>query len=127
MELLKVVILGVVISILSVFLKSIKSEYAYLCIIVGSILLILYMVNALTDIFSFFNLVVDKTGIDKDLFTVLLKIIGVGYLVEFSAGICNDSGNVSIGNKVLIAGKILIFLLSMPIVKNLFEMILGLI
>lgn len=127
MELLKVVILGVVISILSVFLKSIKSEYAYLCIIVGSILLILYMVNALTDIFSFFNLVVDKTGIDKDLFTVLLKIIGVGYLVEFSAGICNDSGNTSIGNKVLIAGKILIFLLSMPIVKNLFEMILGLI
>ena len=127
MELLKVVILGVVISILSVFLKSIKSEYAYLCIIVGSILLILCMINALSDIFSFFNLVVDKTGIDKDLFTILLKIIGVGYLVEFSAGICNDSGNASIGNKVLIAGKILIFLLSMPIVKNLFEMILGLI
>ena len=68
----------------------------------------------------------EKTGIDQDLFVILLKIIGVGYLVEFSAGICSDSGNTSIANKVVLAGKILIFLLSMPIIKNLFEMVMDL-
>lgn len=127
MELLKVVLLGIIISIMAVFLKSIKSEYSVLCVIVGSIILIVYIINALTDVFAFFGTVVDKTGVDKDLFGVLLKIIGVGYLVEFSAGICADTGNSSIASKVQIAGKILIFLLSLPIIKNLFEMVLGLI
>ncbi len=127
MELLKVILLGIVVSIMAVFLKSIKSEYSVLCVIVGSIILIVYIINALTDVFSFFGTVVEKTGVDKDLFGVLLKIIGVGYLVEFSAGICADTGNSSIASKVQIAGKILIFLLSLPIIKNLFEMVLGLI
>lgn len=127
MELLKVILLGIVISILATFLKSIKSEYAMLCIIVGSIILIVYIINALTDVFSFFGSVVDKTGVDKDLFGVLLKIIGVGYLVEFSAGVCADTGNQSIASKVQVAGKILIFLLGLPIIKNLFELVLGLI
>ncbi len=126
MDLIKVVILGVVISLLAVFIKSIKPEFSIFIIMFGSILLIIYIVNSLTDVFSFFNHVVDKTGIDKELFLVLLKIIGVGYIVEFAAGICADSGNISIANKVSIAGKILIFLLSMPIIKNLFNMVLSL-
>lgn len=126
MDLIKVVILGVVISLLAVFLKSVKPEYSIFIIMLGSIILIVYIVNSLTDVFSFFNEVVEKTGVDKELFLVLIKIIGVGYIVEFAAGICVDSGNVSIANKVSIAGKILIFLLSMPIIKNLFDMVLSL-
>lgn len=126
MELIKVVVLGVVISLLAVFLKSIKPEYSMFIVMIGSLLLIVYIVNSLTDIFAFFNTIVDKTGIDKELFLVLIKIIGVGYIIEFAAGICIDSGNFSIANKVSIAGKILIFLLSMPIIKNLFDMVLGL-
>lgn len=126
MELIKVVVLGVVISLLAVFLKSIKPEYSMFIVMIGSLLLIVYIVNSLTDIFAFFNTIVDKTGIDKELFLVLIKIIGVGYIIEFAAGICIDSGNISIANKVSIAGKILIFLLSMPTIKNLFDMVLGL-
>ncbi|MBE5738369.1 MAG: hypothetical protein E7354_01365 [Clostridiales bacterium] len=126
MELIKVVLLGIVISLLAVFLRTIRSEYSILCIVIGSLILIYYIVNSLVDIFAFFNNVMEKTGIDQDLFVILLKIIGVGYLVEFSAGICSDSGNTSIANKVVLAGKILIFLLSMPIIKNLFEMVMDL-
>ncbi len=126
MELYKVILLGVIISILAVFLKSIKAEYSLLCVIVGSVILLFYILNSLTEVFSFFGGVVDKTGIDKNLFSLLLKIIGIGYLVEFSAGVCADSGNSSIANKVLVAGKILIFLLSLPIIQNLFETVLKL-
>lgn len=126
MELFKVLILGIVISLLAVFLKSIKPEYSLICVIVGSVILLFYIVNALSDIFDFFGGVVDKTGIDKNLFSLLLKIIGIGYLVEFSAGVCADSGNSSIANKVLVAGKVIIFLLSMPIIQNLFETVLSL-
>ncbi len=127
MELIKVIILGVIISILSVLLKQIKPEYSLICIIVGSIILISYILSGIQDIFNYFSTIVNKTGLDNSMFTTLLKIIGVGYLIEFSAGVCIDSGNNSIADKIIIAGKVLIFALSLPIITNLFNMVMELI
>ncbi len=126
MELIKVLILGIVLSVITVLLKQIKPEYSLICIIVGSIILIAYILNGVTQIFEYFSQIVDKTGIDKNMFSTLLKIIGVGYLIEFSAGVCIDSGNSSIADKIVLAGKILIFTLSMPIITSLFNLVLEL-
>lgn len=127
MELLKVVILGVVISILSVLLKQVKPEYSIVSIIVGSLILIFYILNSFQGLLANFTAMIDKTGIDREMFVTMLKIIGVGYLVEFSASICNDSGNSAIADKVVLAGKILIFALSMPIISTLFNFVMDLI
>ena len=126
-ELVKVLILAIIISMLVVFLKQVKPEYALLCLIVGSVVLIIYILNYLTNIFAFFQEIIDKTGISNSLFVSLLKIVGLGYLIEFSASVCRDSGNTSIADKVILAGKIMIFVVSMPIIKNLFEMVLELV
>jgi len=127
MELFKILILGIIVSILAMFLKQIKPEYSLLCIIVGSIIILFYILNYISDIFSFFQEIIDKTGISYSLFLTMLKIIGLGYLVEFSASVCRDSGNNSIADKVILAGKLMIFLVSLPIITNLFNMILDLI
>ena len=127
MELLKVLVLGIIISVLSVLLKQIKPEYSLICILVGSVILIIYIVNSVQDIFGYFSQIVNKTGIDSDMFTTLLKIIGVGYLIEFSASVCNDSGNSSIADKIILSGKLIIFALTLPIITNLFNLVLELI
>ena len=127
MDLIKVLILGIIVSILAVLFKSVKQEYSIICIIVGSLIIVLYILNSLLGVIDYFLEIVDKTGIDSQLFIVLLKIVGLGYLVEFSAGVCRDSGNSSIADKVVLAGKILIFIMSMPIISNLFNIILELI
>lgn len=127
MELIKVVVLGLVLSIITVLMKSIKPEYSLICVIVGSIILVMYILSGVQSIFDYFSEIVNKTGIDNVMFKTLLKIIGVGYLVEFSAGVCIDSGNSSIADKIVLAGKVLIFSLSIPIISNLFNMIMDLI
>ena len=127
MDLVKVLALGIVISILAVLLKTIKQEYSLICIIVGSIIIVLYILNSVLDIVRFFMNIVEKTGVDSSLFSILLKIVGMGYLIEFSAGICRDSGNSSIADKVVLAGKIIIFIMSLPIISNLFNVIMELI
>ena len=127
MELIKVLILGIIISILAVFLKQIKPEYSLLCVIVGSIVILIYILSYITKVFSFFQEIIDKTGISSTMFVTMLKIVGLGYLIEFSANVCKDSGNSSIADKVVLAGKLMIFLVSMPIISSLFNMILELI
>ena len=127
MELIKVMILGIIVSMLVVFLKQVKPEYSLLCLIVGSVVILAYIISYMTKVFVFFQEVVEKTGINYSLFVSMLKIVGLGYLVEFSASVCRDSGNNSIADKVILAGKIMIFVVSVPIISNLFEMILELI
>lgn len=127
MEIIKVLVLAIIVSILSVLLKQIKPEYSLMCILVGSAILIFYILSSFQNIFEFFAQIVDKTGIDNGLFNTMLKIIGVGYLIEFTSSICNDSGNASMADKVVLAGKLIIFALSLPIISNLFNLIMELI
>jgi len=127
LDLFKVIILGVILSLVCVILKQIKPEYALVCMIGGSILLLIFILNSMQNVFSFFNTIIEKTGIDNQMFSTMLKIIGVGYMIEFASGICNDTGNSSIGDKIIFAGRIIIFSLSIPIIKNLFSLIMDLV
>jgi len=127
LEIVKILVIGIVVSILSVLLKQIKPEYSLICVLIGSGILIIYIINSFQGILEFFARIVDKTGIDKSMFTTMLKIIGVGYLIEFAASVCNDSGNSSIADKVVLAGKLIIFALSLPIITDLFNLVMELI
>lgn len=49
--------------------------------------------------------------------------MAIGYLVEFSAGIVEDFGSKSIADKLVLAGKIIIFTVSIPIIQSLITLI----
>ena len=127
MEVLKIAGLGILISVVIVVIKQLKPELAVAVLIAGSVVMLIYIFNYFSDMFTIFNTIINKTGVDSKLFTCILKIIGVGYLIEFSAGVCNDTGNSSIGDKVILGGKLLIFIISMPIITNLLDVVIGLI
>jgi stage III sporulation protein AD len=127
LEVFKIVALGISISVFVVVIKQVKPELAVAVLIAGSIVMILTITKYFSDVFEMFDLIVNKTGIDKGVVSAVLKIIGIGYLIEFSAGVCNDTGNSSIADKVILGGKVLIFIVAMPIVTNLLDIVVGLI
>lgn len=127
MELLKVVGIGIIICVTIVIVKQVRPEFATILTILGSCFMLVYCLRYLVGPMNTLNTILLKTGIDMDMFSVILKIIGVGYLVEFGAGICLDTGNASIADKVILGGKILILILSLPILTAIFDVVLGLI
>ena len=90
----------------------------------GSIVILYLILQSVGGVLEEYRLLIDKTGLNSGIFTSVLKIIGVGYLVEFAGDICSEAGVSSVSNKILLAGKILILIMCLPIVKNLFEVIL---
>ena len=127
MELLKIVGVGILISFIIVIVKQIKPEFAIATIVTGSVVMLVFILQYFTDILSVLNSIVQKTGINNELFYTVLKIVAVGYLIEFGANICNDSGNTGIGDKVILGGKLLILILSLPILTSLLDIVIGLI
>ena len=125
MELIKIIGIGLITTISVIVVKQTKPEIAMLLGVVGSVLVFFFIVDLLSEAFGLFNYIVDKSGIDSSLFTCLLKIVGVGYLSEFAANICNDSGNSSMAGKILLGGKLVIFLLAIPIITELIDIVVG--
>lgn len=127
MELLKIVGIGILISFIIVVVKQIKPELAIATVIAGSIIMLIFILQYFTDVLAVLDTIVQKTGIDNELFSTVLKIVAVGYLIEFGANVCNDSGNTSIGDKIILGGKLLILILSLPILTSLLDIVIGLV
>ncbi len=54
---------------------------------------------------------------------IIFKIIGIAYIAEFASSICSDAGESAVAGKVELAGKMMILVVSSPIIFTLFEMI----
>lgn len=126
-ELFKIVGVALTLCVAVVITRQIRPELSAIILMAGGVLLSLYIVDMLEDVFGVFSRILETTKIDSSLFAILLKIVGIGYLTEFSASICNDSGNSSIALKLQLAGKLTIFVLSIPVITKLVDLLVGLI
>ncbi len=127
MEVVKIVGIGIILSIVLVLIKQIKPELATVVLVAGSVIMLTIILKYFANVMSVFDVIINKTGINKDLFAIVLKIVGVGYLIEFGANVCVDSGNNAIADKVLLGGKLIILILAMPIITSLLDVVIGLI
>ena len=124
-EVVKIIGVAFITAITSLLLKATKPEIAFSVTVTGSVLCLLFLVDLAQGALGVMSEIVALTGIENGLVKILLKIVGVGYLTEFSAGVLNDFGSVSIADKVALGGKLTILLLSMPIIQSLLSLVKG--
>ena len=122
-ELIKIIGVGLVTAIAALILKSSKPELAFAVTIAGGVIILIFALDMLGASLRIFTDIAEKTGIDQSLVKIILKIVAIGYLVEFSAGIVEDFGSKSIADKLVLAGKIIIFTVSIPIIQSLITLI----
>ena len=122
-RLVGIAIIGVIVVTL---LKTAKPEFAVFATIATGVVMVITMLGALKDVVLAFDGIVKKSGINDGVFTAVLKIIGVGYLTEYSASVATDAGCASIAQKLQFGGKIVIFLMSISIVTALIDVVSAL-
>jgi stage III sporulation protein AD len=124
-DIVKVIGIAIVTTFAVMVLRPTKPELAAVVSIAGGVIVTLMFVDALSQVLGGFNAIVQRTGIKSEIFSALLKIIGIGFLADFAASICTDAGNSSMAQKVSLAGKVIILVLAMPIIDNLIQIIVG--
>ena len=123
-KLVGIAIIGVIVVSL---LKTAKPEFAVFATIATGVVMVVTMLSSLQSVILAFDGIVKKSGIDDGIFTAVLKIIGIGYLTEYSASVATDAGCASIAQKLQFGGKIVIFLMSISIVTALVEVVSALV
>lgn len=124
MEIFKIVSLGIVATVLISVIKNFKSEYAIYISIITGIVIFSMLIKHLVYIIDIIRDLSLRANVEIAYFSILLKIIGIAYLVEFGSQICKDAGENSIALKVELAGKVTIMVLAMPILLALMDLII---
>lgn len=127
MNVTQIVAFALVSTFMIVLLKQHKSEYAFLLTILAGGMILFFSFSKLEVIITLIEGLIDKVGIDKAFFEILLKVTGIAYLIDFGANVCKDVGETAIASKVEFAGKLIIVTMSLPILTTLIETVIEVI
>lgn len=123
-ELIKIVLIIVVSAVFITLLRNKLGENAFvLAVAVTAVVMLTVLDNlfiAILKLQSLFN----KSGDFGQYFTVALKALGISYITAFAADLCRDFGLSALAQTAEIAGKIVIFVLSLPLMTAVMSSVL---
>ena len=123
MNIIQAGILGVVGILLAVQLKQEKSEVAVYLSIGISLLIFFGILDSIEVLVVTVKDISHFIQIDSSYIVTLIKMLGITYIAEFSAGLCKDAGYSAIATQIEMFGKLTILVLSLPILLALLRTI----
>lgn len=123
----KVGILGVVGVLLAVQFKGQKPEYGMYIGFGISILIFCFCLRQVEAVMEQLSQVSGYLGGSSGYLTILLKVVGITYICEFSASVCKDGGFGAVANQIEILGKLSVMFAGIPILFAVIEQIQGMI
>ncbi len=121
MEAMKMAMIGVGAVILALKFKGMNQEYSLYLSIAGGLILMGIALSQIGVLVAYIKTVYGYLMIDSIYLKILMKIIGLAYLCEFSSNLCKDAGYSSIAGQIEMAGKLSILLVSMPVMTALLD------
>ena len=124
-EVWKIMAICVLGTAFSLVLRQKSAEYSFAVAVVTAVIVIAFVLKSIAEPI---NLIFEKlkdSGVKTEYFKIALKAVGVAYITDFIADVSRDAGQTSIASKAELAGKAVIFLLSVPVLMSVLEMALG--
>lgn len=123
MDIVKIAMVGILGSIISLFFIKDFKEYALFVSVIAGIIILGFAVKYLYGVIDVINTYSVKANLDMLNIKAIFKIIGISYIGQFASELCIDSGNKILGTKVSFFTKILILYFSLPLLISLFSYI----
>ena len=123
MSMLQIGLLGVAGALLAIQFKGGKTEYGiYICAGI-SLIIFLGILSRLTVVLEIMEEIAGYIDLAPDYTGMLIKMLGITYVAEFSSAICRDAGYQTIAQQIEIFGKAVVLVLGLPVILALLEMI----
>lgn len=123
--LIKIIVIGIITVLLSALLKKYHPEYSIVLIIVSSAIILVFLSDSFKTVFDNMNTVLTDAKINPDYIEAIVKIMGIAYLSEYMSALFYDANESAMAKKIELAGKIIIFLITLPVITSLSEMIIS--
>jgi|AGTN01.2.fsa_nt_gi Stage III sporulation protein AC/AD protein family. len=125
MEIVQIAAIGLIAGVLIVMIRQKQPELAMQVSIVAGLIILIYVLDYLATAVAYVRDVISSYDIPYDSIAIVLKIIGIAYICEFAVQILKDTGETSLSSKVELAGRVLIIVLSLPVITSFMNMVIG--
>ena len=109
--------------LLAIQLKGGRAEYGFLINLAAGIFLFFCIVGKLEVFIRAVEQIQSFLTLDTEYIAIMLKMVGITYIAQFSSGICKDAGYQAIAAQIEIFGKLAILVVGMPVLLALLETI----
>ena len=120
---LQIALVGISVVLLAIIFKNYKSEYSVYISLAGCILIFYLGVSRLELIISTIKKIQSYINLNDSYLGILIKIIGITYICEFTSDLCKDFGHTAVANQIELVGKLTILATGMPILLALLDTI----
>lgn len=117
--------IGLVGAFLAITVRSTRPELGMAVGLATGCVIFAFILPEISSVLDGIEELSQNSGLDFKRFSVLIKIIGIAYITQFSAEVIKDSGENAIAKKVELAGKVMILVMIIPILKELILAILS--
>ena len=126
MEILRIAGLALLGVFTALLLKNGKGEYSLIIGLAMTALVCSYVVMNLLEVVNAIRQVWNSVAGNSEFLHILLRIVGITYVSELTAGICKECGYAVLAGQVAVAGKMGVLLAGFPIFMNLLNFVLEL-
>ena len=123
MEVMRIVGIGLIGAILSILLRNSKPEFSMLIPVVVSFTVLACAMPYLIRITEELSRMASSAGINSSYMRIVIKVIGISYLVCITAELCKDAGEKAIAAKIELGGKLIILAMAIPIINSLLYLV----
>lgn len=126
MEMLKLVGFGIVAVIFIITIGKYSDQTGVFSVILRIATVVIFMIFILGKLGGVLGIIRElsqKVQIDSAYLNIIFKVIGIAYIAEFGYQLCKDAGEEAIGTKIQFAGKVMIFVISSPVILALVSLI----
>lgn len=121
MNIYSVIGLALTTAIVSTSVREYNRQAANQILIAGGCITMIFVAAELSGVIEEANAIIGMSSISKENLTVMLKAVGLTYIIQLASSICKDLESEGMAVKVELVGKLILFSLCIPIMKNIFE------
>lgn len=125
MNMVSIGVLAIVTAVLAIVLKPKSGEIAVLMTAACAVMILLSVLTEAKTVVDTVQRIVSTAQISTGYIAILLKVIGICLLTEFTANTCRDAGSAALAANVTLAGKILVTVTSLPLYADILNTVLG--
>lgn len=123
MIIFQIIAVALVATLLSLVLKQQKPEFGMYISLMTGVLIFFMIVGQLEVIIEVMEQLANRANLNMAYMKIVFKIIGIAYISEFGTQLCKDAGQGALGMKIEFSGKVLILVVSLPVIMTLLDMI----
>jgi len=115
MEVLRLVTVAIAGVSLTLLVRQHRPDLALLIAAACALCLCMWSMAALSHVLNASRRIVELSGADREYVLIMLRAIGISYIVRFASDICSDAGQSAIAHHIDTAGRLLILICAMPL------------